>query len=285
MSDLFAWAARADIADLQQRRPELIPLKEAVVVCTGLGCVGAPSVLEFARAGVGQLRLVDHDLFDPATAARWPLGFSVAGLPKVDILKDFIQRNWPYTKVDAHPHRIGGVRPARMQSDDALVRVITRDCHLIYDTTAEIGVQHFLSDLARTLRIPYISATATYGGWGGTIVRIRPGRTEGCWMCYRHAEEDGTLPKAPGNEADVIQPLGCGDPTTTGAGFDMAEVALMGVRLAASTLCDGVASAYPRANWDLATIAYRQDKAGPLMPQIETFQIRRHSECQSCPRT
>ena len=66
----------ASPTDLFTRIPELKPLREKTVAVFGLGCLGAPSVLEFARAGVECIRLVDFDVVDPATGVRWPLGFS-----------------------------------------------------------------------------------------------------------------------------------------------------------------------------------------------------------------
>ncbi len=65
--------------DVATRTPELYPLREKAVAVFGLGTLGAESVLEFARSGVRKICIVDHDIVDPATTVRWPMGFVVAG--------------------------------------------------------------------------------------------------------------------------------------------------------------------------------------------------------------
>ena len=91
-------AGRAGRADLISRVPELAALQGHRVAVIGLGGVGAPSTLEFARSGVGELRLLDHDIIDPGTIVRWPLGIHAAGLSKAEALSHFIANNYPYTK-------------------------------------------------------------------------------------------------------------------------------------------------------------------------------------------
>ena len=66
----FVKAGRASRRDLTLRMPELTPLADKVVAVFGLGCIGGPSALEFARAGVGELRVLDHDAVDPGTIGR-----------------------------------------------------------------------------------------------------------------------------------------------------------------------------------------------------------------------
>ena len=234
-----------------ERIPELRPLRGSSVAVFGLGCVGAPSVLEFARAGVGELRFVDHDIIDPGTTVRWPLGIKYAGKEKVKVLREFIQANYPHTTIHedhALRHKLGAVRlsgaKTELPSEKMVVAEILEGVSLIYDATAEVGVNHYLSDYARTHNIPYLCVSATMGGWGGFVCRVRP-NSEGCWMCFRHAENDGVISTyPPHDEAGTVQPKGCSDPTFTGAGFDMAFVALTGVRVAISTLCEGHAGGY-----------------------------------------
>ncbi len=76
-----------------------------------------------------------------------------------------------------------------------------------------------------------------------------------------------------------MQPRGCADPTFTGAGFDVAEVALNGVRLAVSTLAGGLGDAYPDAEWDVAIISFRDEHGRRIAPRWQTFKLRRHPRC------
>ena len=96
------WLIKAEPAgekDLFERIPELTSLRNKTIAMVGLGCVGAPSALALARAGIGELRLLDCDYVGPGTACRWPLGMSAAGYGKVEIIEQFVKTNYPFTKI------------------------------------------------------------------------------------------------------------------------------------------------------------------------------------------
>lgn len=276
----FARTGRAGRDDLAARIPELNTLCDRVIAVVGSGGLGAPSAIEFARSGVRELRTLDFDYFDPATGARWPLGFPAAGLRKVSALKQFITRHYPYTKVVPFDHRIGGIPDTGEEASDLEeLGKLLEDADLLYDATAEVGLHHLLSDLASERRLPYVYVSTTPGAWGGRILRIQPGRTEGCWMCLQHATSDQTIPSPPFDPSGKVQPRGCADPTFTGTGFDVAEVALNGVRLAVSTLVGGLDGGYPEADWDVAIISFRDESGRQIMPRWQTFKLHRHPSC------
>ncbi len=279
----LARAYYASPQELGQRIPELHPLRGKTVAVVGLGCLGAPSAIEFAKAGMKELRLVDHDLVDPATAVRWPIGFRAAGHNKAHLLHEVIRRDYPYTASQPFDLRIGRVRHPESdpESDLTAIERVLNGIDLIYDSTAELGVQHFLSDWAWPRGIAYIGLTGRLGGWGGKVFRIRPRSDNGCWLCYRWHCEQGTIPEPPSAPDDEgnVQPTGCADPTFTGAGFDMLEIALAGTRLAVSTLCEGHADAYPESEWDAIHIRLRGDDGSLVPPEYATYQITRHKEC------
>ena len=60
----FVRAGRAGREDLTSRIPELSQLHKKTVTVIGLGCLGAPSVLELARCGVGEIRIIDFDIVE-----------------------------------------------------------------------------------------------------------------------------------------------------------------------------------------------------------------------------
>ena len=282
----------ASPTDLFARIPELKPLRKKTVAVFGLGCLGAPSVLEFARAGVRCIRLVDFDIVDPGTSVRWPFGFSVAGDQKVAVLQEFITKNHPYTKCaksDVFDFKVGAMRGIDLTKSSPMAQEtmekIVADSDLIYDSTAEWGVQHFLTDYASRYQIPYIGLSGTPGAWGGRVVRIIPNRT-GCWSCYRLACNEDIIPEppyAPDEEGEgLVQPTGCADPTFTGAGFDMLQIALMGVRMAVSTMCEGVPGAYPSFDWDAIHITLRIEKGALIAPRFDTYRIDPNPKCPRC---
>lgn len=286
---IFARAGRSGANDLAQRVPQLAPLHDARIAIVGLGCIGAPSALELARAQVAELRLMDGDIIDPGTVVRWPYGLSAAGQPKALVLADIVNREYPYTTAIGEARKLGDVRAVAsapgdtpLEPDEAVLERLTAGASLIYDASAEFGVQWFLSEFARERGLPYIAVTGTQGGWGGRIVRIRPGATAGCWSCMQAARSDGTLPDPPADPAGVIGPAGCAEPTFTAAGFDMVSVAMHGVRMAVSTLCGGLPGAYPAVGWDIAIIALRDQGGGLIAPTVQTFALHRHPQCPAC---
>jgi molybdopterin/thiamine biosynthesis adenylyltransferase len=273
-------AGRTGRHDLIERTPELNKLQDKTVVVVGTGALGAPSSIEFARCGIGELRTLDYDYVDPATISRWPLGISAAGLLKVNAIDKFIASNYPYTKVISCRHRVGVCRESEdTESDVAVLRRLIDGADLIYDASAEIGLNHLLSDMAAESQIPYICVSTTYGAWGGRLIRVRSGgKTSGCWMCHFWATERGLIPLPSSDRNGEVQPAGCADPTFTGAGFDVAEIVLGGIRLAVSTL---LGDGYPDVAWDVAILTLRDELGSVTVPRWEVFPLERHPECQN----
>lgn len=281
--DFFVRAGRGGRADVSRRVPELTPLAKKTVALFGLGCLGAPSAIEFAKAGLRELRILDGDVVDPDTVCRWPLGVSVSGMKKVEALRHFLGDHYSYTKVLTHDRRLGAVQllPQQGPPDQQVITDMIREASLIYDATAEYGVQNYLSEIAQQSQIPYIGVDATQGGWGGRICRIRK-ETPGCWSCYQEALTTGTIPRPPADPTGTLQPEGCGDPTFTGASFDLTQIALAGVRMAISTLCEGEEKAYPPMDWDVTTISLRDEKGNLIPPLFQAFKMQPNSTCGRC---
>jgi hypothetical protein len=271
-------AGRGGVEDLRSRIPELGPLRNRSVAVFGLGCVGAPSVLEFARAGVGKLRLLDFDTVEPGTTVRWPLGLGHIGAYKTDALQRFIRAEWPYTDVDIRRHRIGIIGNAGGGDANVLPRML-EGSNLVYDATAELNIQRLLFELAREHRLPYVAVSTTAGAWGGLVFALDPRETDACWDCVQHALREQSIPIPPAAATGWVEPQGCNSPTFTGSSFDIMQVPAMGVRQSVSLLCRDEAEAYPQAGWDYASLALRSSTGEPLPPTWQTGRISRHSEC------
>ncbi len=84
---------------LTERIPELAPMSGSTVALLGLGTLGAPFAKEMARGLLRELRLVDFDYVDAATAVRWELGASAAGADKALVLAARLRTDFPYTEV------------------------------------------------------------------------------------------------------------------------------------------------------------------------------------------
>ena len=271
---------RAGLQDMGSRLPFYSLLNRKTVALAGLGCLGAPSALEFARNGVGQLRLLDCDNVDVGTTVRWPFGLAEAGNNKIATIWRFIYFNYPYTQVLPFNIRLGeAYDQAPVKSDLDVMAEFLEGADLLFDASADLNVNHLLSDLARERRIPYVAISTTYGAWGGQIVRIRPGETRGCWFCYRHSLLHGVIPYANSDPRGNVQPGGCGTPTYTGAGFDAQEIALGGVRTAISTLTSGEENGYPVMKWDAAVVNLRNTEGDAIPPHWQIFPIENHPSC------
>jgi molybdopterin/thiamine biosynthesis adenylyltransferase len=284
----FSRASRAGQSDISKRVPELKPLQSATICVFGLGCIGAPSVMEFARCGVRRLIIVDHDFVEPTTICRWPFGIQAIGLPKALVLAHAIERDYPFTDVSPHPISIGVVRPPKVQTPtmQELMRQITNGASLIYDATAEVGVQQFLSEYATEIGVPYVGVEGTAGGWGGLVVRVRPNRNcSGCWLCLQHAIDDNTVPPPPSDPNGSLQVVGCADPTFTGSSFDLTQIALTAVRTAVSVLCENSEGAYPASDWDVLTASFRSPDGKLIVPDFQGYTLPKHSKCLRCHQT
>jgi molybdopterin/thiamine biosynthesis adenylyltransferase len=264
-------AMRSGIADLTERIPEVAELRRKKVAVVGLGGIGGPSALELARAGVGELRIVDHDIVDAATSVRHPLGFQWAGMGKARAIAETIQRNSPYTAVKYFRHRIGSVRSTADDSSDLdVVDELLDGVDLVYEATTEHGIQFQLSELARERRIPYVEAWMLNSDWGGLVARIIPDKGRPCWVCLSHEVADlgGESRTISSRQDRMHQPYGCADPTFIGVGFDVAEFALGGVRLAVATLLRSAPGVhYPDPPWDAAVLNIRQADGTVRVPE------------------
>jgi hypothetical protein len=273
-------SSRFGQTDLSARIPELYALRNQKVAFFGLGCIGAPSALQLARSGIGQLRILDDDFVDAGPTVRWPLGISVVGGRKAKVLAKHITANYPYTRVIPFSHRVGRAMP-QDRTDRGVLAEMLDGAELIYDASAEGGVQRLLSDFALEYKIPYLCVYTTPGAWGGVVARVRPELTQGCWSCLQYHFADGSIPMPPDNGKSLIQPEGCSSPTFTGASFDVEQIALSGVRMAVSTLSERMVYAYPTIDWDVEIISLL-DKHGKLVPAtIQPFQLTRHPKCQN----
>jgi molybdopterin/thiamine biosynthesis adenylyltransferase len=278
-----------DAGEMFVRVPGLEPLRDRHVVQVGCGGVGAPSAVEFAKAGTKKLTLLDNDHATPGNAVRWPLGMQDAGSPKVLAVGRHIMRNWPYTEVALSGLGVGGARMPEHGNPIAPQWVELADlcegADLLYDAAVNPDVSYFLSELARERGVPLVVVSATEGGWGGRIALLEPAAGI-CWSCLMHHVEDEPAlipPTDPDPATNSAHPAGCLTHTFSGTGFDVASVALAGVRLAVATLCRGRAAGYPSARWNVAVYDYRSafDVAGGAMT---THSLNRHPECGACHR-
>jgi len=272
--------------DIQSRVPRLKALFHKKAAIFGLGALGSTVAWQLARAGVGKLSLTDHDVVQTGNSPRWMLGASATGIPKAQALSIFIGQNYPFVEATPFGLKVGGTPPLGDDSQEKwnlqekLMEQALNKADLIIDCTVEFTVQHFLSDLAWKLGIPYIWVSGTPGGWGGIVGRAIRGKTSGCWKCFRYNQYDEVYPSPAFEEGANIHPVGCFSPTFTGTGFDMDSVALEAVRLAVSTLSLGDENGYPDFDWDVGIVDLWRD-GRPITPHWTTCKLDRNEACDA----
>jgi len=270
---------QASIETIRARTPKLSPIGDKKILVVGLGSLGSVFAWQMARAGIGSLNLLDFDHLQLGNIPRWMYGCGAVGHSKAQILSILLQQEYPFVKTTCIPHRIGGIKTPENPSDLDILPPALDGVDMIVDATAEWCVSHFLSDLARKKGIHYVWATATPGGWGGTIGRIAPGHTHGCWKCYQLCLTDGTIKRPNQEDIPDVQPAGCFHPTFTGTGFDLDHVTIEAVRLAVSTLCQGFEAAYPDFDWDVGIVDLFGDDGKPIAPKWHPYKLEKHPEC------
>lgn len=280
LESLFIRTARISKRELLLRAPELSEAATKTIAQIGLGCVGAPAALEFARMGISELRLLDDDVVEPGNAARWPLGLSAVGLNKADAIARFILENFPYTKTVTKRVRVGAV-PELGGGTSQDYEEFLNGADLLFDATAELGISYVVSEWARRMKVPFIAASSTHGAWGGRILRIDPVRTEGCWNCFRMWASESAFSTPVDNGEDSTNIPGCADRSFTGASFDVRQVSLLATRTAISIISSGHDGAYPKTAWDVAILSMRDEHGNLAVPIWKTYDLVRHPKCRN----
>ncbi|MBI4601327.1 MAG: ThiF family adenylyltransferase [Planctomycetes bacterium] len=121
------------------------------VLVAGCGALGTHAAELLARAGVGELRLVDRDIVEWSNLHR-QAGFEEAhareGAPKADALASWLRRVSSEVRVDA--------RVAELNAATALD--LAAGCDLILDGTDNLPARFLLNDLSYRLGVPWIYA-------------------------------------------------------------------------------------------------------------------------------
>lgn len=264
-----------------KRAPSLLPLRTKSALLIGLGSLGSPLCLHLARAGIKKLNVIDCDTLQVGNTVRWALGWKYAGMTKVSALTEHLAQEYPYTATHPHNVHIGSVDQLPGTSDYQLLRLLFEQSDLIIDASANHRVSHFLSDLARELRKPYLWLTTTHGAAGGIVGRIVPGKTAGCWHCFQHGLADQSIALPADSGAPAIQPGGCSQSTFIGAGIDSDEIALLGARLAVATLSNGEISGYPDFLHDVFVVDLNRE-AQSVAPGWKPYTLIKNPACTAC---
>lgn len=158
-------------------------LKQARVFIAGAGGLGSPVSIYLTAAGVGVIRIVDHEKVELNNLNRQILHWSEdVARSKVDSAAEKLTRQNHEVKVEAMEEVI----------TEANISQLVADFDLIIDAMDNLPTRYLLNKAALELNIPLFHG-AVYG-FEGRAMTIIPGKTA-CLMCvYKGAITEGKFP-------------------------------------------------------------------------------------------
>ncbi len=137
-------------------------LARARVGVFGLGGVGAAALEALARAGVGHLRIVDHDVVNPTNLNRQFLALrSTLGIPKVEVARARILDINPACEVDARRVFI---------NNDTVAELLEGGLDLVLDAIDSVNAKTGLIQAAMERGLPVVSSMGAAGRLDGSRI-------------------------------------------------------------------------------------------------------------------
>ena len=146
-------------------------LKEARVCIAGVGGLGSPVALYLTAAGVGALRMVDHDVVELSNLNRQVLyTANDVGRAKVTCAEERLRALNPEVQIEAICERITGENVSDLVgASDVLV-----------DGLVNFPARFLLNETAVQKKIPFVHGAIW--GIGGQVTVVVPGKTP-CLAC------------------------------------------------------------------------------------------------------
>ena len=164
------WTERAE---LLFKKEGLDKLKNAKVMVVGLGCVGSFAAEFLARAGVGNLTIVDGDVVDITNINRQlPALHSTVGQPKVKIVGDRL--------MDINPE-LNLTRVQEFLSPERAFELVTPEFDYVLDCIDSITPKLNLILAAKRKKVKIVSNMGAGGKYEASKVKVADiSKTEYC---------------------------------------------------------------------------------------------------------
>ena len=158
-------------------------LKKARVFIAGAGGLGSPISIYLAVAGVGTIRLADHDTVELSNLNRQILhGDGDVGKRKADSAAKKLKSLNRDINIETIAETITGENAAELVGD----------CDLIVDAMDNLPARYVLNKAAIEKNIPFFHG-AVYG-FEGRAMTVIPGRTACLWCVYQGRVAEGKSP-------------------------------------------------------------------------------------------
>jgi adenylyltransferase/sulfurtransferase len=165
------------IAEIGQEGQER--LKRSRVAIAGAGGLGSPIAIYLVAAGIGMIRIIDHDQVVLSNLNRQVLHWEEdIGEKKVDSARTKLRKLNSAVEIEAIPETI----------TEGNVSTLMDGCEVIIDAMDNLPTRYILNQCAIEKNIPFFHGAVT--GFEGRAMTILPGKTA-CLRCmYR-----GTIPQ------------------------------------------------------------------------------------------
>lgn len=120
------------------------------VVCFGIGALGSQVIPLLIKEGVGEIIIVDHDIFDAPNLSRHLLGMSSFNKYKASEIEDYVNHHLPTCKINAECITV----EKWLQKADKLFNEV----ELFIDLTGSEEVRNIIEQARRKHHIPLITA-------------------------------------------------------------------------------------------------------------------------------
>jgi len=149
-------------------------LKKARVFIAGCGGLGSPVAIYLAAAGIGTIRIADHDKVELSNLNRQVLHWNEnVGDIKVDSASVKLKRLNPETVIETVTETISETNIAQL----------TANCTVIVDAMDNLPTRYLLNKVALKKNVPFFHG-AVYG-FEGRAMTVIPGKTA-CLNCLYH---------------------------------------------------------------------------------------------------
>ncbi len=226
-------------------------LKAATVAIVGAGGLGAPAALYLAAAGVGHLRIIDHDDVSLSNLQRQVIyrGMDV-GTPKAERVRAVLN------ELNEHV----GVEPVAQRLNEANGPYLLKGADVVLDGTDDFDTRFAVNAACHEIGVPLVSGAV--GRWHGQVGVFKSGLTKAlpaneglpCYCC---------LVREPPPDAETCAQVGIVGALTGVIGSMMAletikEIAQAGQSLAGRLLI------YDALNAETRVVKLARDPACPV---------------------
>ena len=251
-------------------------LKHSRIVMVGAGGLGCPAAETLARAGVGNIHLIDDDVIEISNLQRQTLFFPQdLGQSKAQVAATKLLEINELITVSYEVARVEAANAAELLKLPAKVETVTQTIasaaapqltplpDLLLDCTDNFAIRELLNRISVVYGIPLLSASAI--GMTGQLALYEPALSSGCYHCVFG---DSIASSTNSTENDTSAEQNCAN-----SGVLASTTAIMGTLQANAALQYLGLQTNPLAQqlllWDgqrmrQRNIGYRQDPACPI---------------------